>query len=435
MRPDLECARRRAWVTVILVAAAAALVAVVSARPYAGSWNDGSRLASVESLVEHGTFAIDHSTYLNVPSADDPDGPNFYDPAVPALKCGTGDRICVNGYYYSHKSPMPSVLMAGQYAGLRFAGLSAREHPGWFAWWMCVGSSGVAYVLSVVGVYLLGDAVGLPTRPRLLLAAALAFATTTLPYSRQVNDHLLLLAVSVWLLVGLTRLVRGEQRSAVVLICLGSLAGLGYAVEMGAGPLLLLCTISFVTLHCRNLRSVALFACAALPWVVLHHAINYGIGGTFVPAASVPEFFRWPGSHFDETTMTGTWKHGGPAAFLGYASELLVGRRGFLGHNFPVLLALPALAVAVRRRCPELPVVAFAACWSIGTWLLYAAGSNNHAGVCCSVRWLVPLLGPAFYLVALLLREREEFRPISRGWHSADCRYRFSRGGTARGRR
>jgi hypothetical protein len=41
---------------------------------------------------------------------------------------------------------------------------------------------------------------------------------------------------------------------------------------------------------------------------------------------------------------------------------------------------------------------------------LYAALSNNYAGVCCSVRWFVPLLAPAYYLLALLLRQYPTYR-------------------------
>ena len=37
---------------------------VLSARPYAGSWNDGSRLAAVESLVDYHTWAIDDSIFV-----------------------------------------------------------------------------------------------------------------------------------------------------------------------------------------------------------------------------------------------------------------------------------------------------------------------------------------------------------------------------------
>ena len=49
-------------------------IALVSARDYAGGWNDGSRLATVESLVDYHTLAIDKSIYVDVPRIDlDPD--------------------------------------------------------------------------------------------------------------------------------------------------------------------------------------------------------------------------------------------------------------------------------------------------------------------------------------------------------------------------
>ena len=41
--------------TLIAVLFVAAGVAVVSAKPFAGGWNDGSRLATVESLVDRAT--------------------------------------------------------------------------------------------------------------------------------------------------------------------------------------------------------------------------------------------------------------------------------------------------------------------------------------------------------------------------------------------
>ena len=40
--------RRLVWI----VALTATVIALLSARPFAGSWNDGSRLAAVESLVD-----------------------------------------------------------------------------------------------------------------------------------------------------------------------------------------------------------------------------------------------------------------------------------------------------------------------------------------------------------------------------------------------
>src|SRR5207244_8568560 len=70
-----------------------------------------------------------------------------------------------------------------------------------------------------------------------------------------------------------------------------------------------------------------------------------------------------------------------------------------------------AVPVLLRRRLAELPEILFAICCCAGTVLLYAATSNNYSGQCCSIRWFVPLLAPAYFLLILLLREQRRFLP------------------------
>jgi hypothetical protein len=124
----------------------------------------------------------------------------------------------------------------------------------------------------------------------------------------------------------------------------------------------------------------------------------------------VPEYFDWPGRSYNARTMTGAWNHPSVGHFATYALGLLAGKRGLLGHDLPVFLALPGLAVLARRRVPELPEVLAGAGWCAGTWLLYALTSNNASGLCCSVRWFVPFLAPGYYALALVLRERPDWR-------------------------
>src|SRR3954447_2581810 len=61
-----------------LVFGLALVLGAVGARPYAGSWNDGSRLAAVQSLGDHGTFAIDRSLFVQPPRDLSPDAPRPY---------------------------------------------------------------------------------------------------------------------------------------------------------------------------------------------------------------------------------------------------------------------------------------------------------------------------------------------------------------------
>ncbi len=399
-------------------------IALVVARPYAGSWNDGSRLATVESLVDQHTWIIDNSTFVQVPPTDRLDTPLPYNPREPSLlKQGTFDKLFIDGHYYSDKSPVPALLMAGAYQLWQWTtGETARTHPDRFCRTMTLVSSGLAYVLAVWCIYRLGRRVGLSLWLRLVLTGSFAIATVALPYAQQVNNHLLLLAVTSALALAVVG-VREERHCGISLwrfVMLGTLAGLGYTIDLGAGPVILLCT-SILILYCRvpyqpaapardalagaaGWQGIVFFALAALPWLALHHALNYAIGGSFKPANANPEYFRWPGSPFAAANLTGSWIHPNIGSFLLYAASMLFGKRGFLGHNLPLFLMIPALFVLARHRRKIGAEIFWAVgCWG-GTWLLYAATSNNSSGQCCTIRWFVPLLAPAYLVLALLLR-------------------------------
>jgi len=162
-----------------------------------------------------------------------------------------------------------------------------------------------------------------------------------------------------------------------------------------------------------------LAGCAALPWLVLHHCLNYSIGGTIGPANAGAAYLQWPGSPFTPQSMTGGWNHLSLTRSALYSLDMLFGKRGFISHDFAlflVVVTIPTLARSARRERPEL---LHALGWSLGTWLLYAATSTNSAGVCCSIRWLVPLLAPGYFALAVLLRDRPVLRPdflLLSGW-------------------
>jgi len=391
------------WIGLVLAISWA--LAAVSARPYAGGWNDGSRLATVECLVDYHTLSIDRSIFVEVPPTSSP-----YLPDEPDLQLhGTGDKLLIQGHYYSDKSPVPALLMTVVYQTWQWCtGATARERPASFCYWMTLTSSGLAYVIAIICIYQLGRTLRLILPLRLALTASFGLATVALPYVQHVNNHILLLAVAAVLFLRLAGLAQQTNHSTPRqsgALTLGCLAGLGYTMDLGAGPVLLVCTLAVLTYRCPRPGAVGAFALAALPWLVLHHVVNYLVGGTFKPANAVPEYFDWPGCAFNAQNMTGSWKHPNVFHFLVYASALLVGKRGFLGHNLPLFLALPALFVLLRRRRFEWPELMVAGAWSCGTWLLYAATSNNSSGLCCSVRWFVPLLVPCYYALALFLRE------------------------------
>ena len=383
-----------------LVVGAALAVALASARDYAGSWNDGSRLAAVESLVDRHTWAIDESMFV-VPAGITP---SPYANETDLRHYGTRDKLRIGKHFYSDKSPLPSLWLAGSYALWRaITGTTARRQPNRFCYWMTVTSSGLGYVVAVWCIFRLGGALRLAMPVRLALTASFGLATVALPYTRHVNQHMPLLAVAAALLLGLIHFAGAPRPRAAFM--LGTLAGLGYGIDLGAGPLLFACTTVLALYRSPRLRTVSPLLLAALPWITLHHVLNYAIGGTIAPANTVAAYLRWPGSPFNEHTMTGVWHHSLPQA-VEYGAALLVGKRGFLGHNVPLFLLVPAMAMLVRARPRELPEIIWAVTWSTSTWLLYTLTSNNSSGVCASIRWFVPLLVPGYFVIAVFVRER-----------------------------
>ncbi len=396
-----------------LLLVGATAIAVISARYSAGSWHDGSRLATVECLVDYHTLVIDQSIYVQVPSSLGPDFRNPYASDTPSSMAGTFDRVQINGRFYSHQTPVPALLMAVEYQLWRWcSGLTARERPDLFYFVMTLGSSGLAYVAAVVCIHGVASQLGLECVLRLSLPISLAVSTTALIYVRNVNNHMMVLGIASFLALALAYLSSMQigRPARRLLVVVGSLAGLGYAFDPAVGAPLVLCTAAWVAYRFRNLTPVGLFALGAVPWILVHHVVNYAVGGTLRPYGSVPEYLAWPGSAFDVPSMTGVYNHPSLWQFITYALGLLFGERGFLIHNPPLLLALTG-GVALLRRCTsEVPEVLWAVAWSIATWLLYGLFSNNYSGQCYSIRWFIPLLAPGFLVLAIFLKHFHKYR-------------------------
>jgi hypothetical protein len=196
-----------------------------------------------------------------------------------------------------------------------------------------------------------------------------------------------------------------DRPATAELVTLGLLGGAAYTADFGIGPHLLLISLGVARWRYANLSAVAIVAAAAAPLVILHHALNFAIGGTLAPASTIPEYFAWPGSIFDATSLTGRWNHPTMEAALRYGFELLFGKHGFVFHNTPLLLAAPALAIVWHRRqtMEEWPTVVGACAFVATTWVTYAALSTNFAGVSASIRWFVPWLAPVYFVLCVWL--------------------------------
>ncbi|HEY3790028.1 MAG TPA: hypothetical protein VGL71_14305, partial [Urbifossiella sp.] len=182
-----------AWV----LGAMALGIAALGAKPYAGSWNDGCRLAAVESLLDRGTLAIDDSIFCRPPKHLIEAGYPPYDPRKPdLLAAGTFDKLFVRGHFHSDKPAVVSILMAAAYEPLLWLDMpSPGERPDIFCYLMTLLTSGLGYAVAVGCLWVLGKRVGLEPRWRLIWMSAFALSTFAPTYTQYVNTHTLQLAV------------------------------------------------------------------------------------------------------------------------------------------------------------------------------------------------------------------------------------------------
>lgn len=396
------------------LAAIALGLAAVGAKPYAGSWNDGCRLAAVESLVDRHTLVIDDSIFCKPPQRLVDAGVAPY-PADRAdlLAFGTLDKLFVRGHFYSDKPAVISVLMAAAYQPFLWAGVPPPgERPDIFCWVMVVLTSGLGYAAAVGCMWVLGKHVGLTPKWRFVWLASFALGTYSLAYTRYVTNHTMhlgVLAGACLLLVRIAEAARGNRTAWGAVVGLGTLAGVGFNLDFGSGPLFTAAMFVAVAWRTRSPGAVLAYTLATAPWVAAGVGLNYAIGGVWKPINMYPEHYRFPGSSFSEENLTGFLRHR-PLNQLLYAGGMLIGKHGFWNHNLPMLLVVAAGWRVFLRPSPGRKELALLLGWCAATWLLYAVLSNNMGGACCSVRWFMPFLAPSFWMLAVLLRDRPECR-------------------------
>jgi hypothetical protein len=273
-----------------------------------------------------------------------------------------------------------------------------------------VTSSSLAYVIGVCCIWFLALRLGLSEQSSFLVTASFALATVAPIYSRQVNTSIIQLAFFAAIFV----LAIAKQQRAVVF---GLLVGMAYTLDLGTGPVLVIAALIYGAMKWRNFTSLVLCVLGMIPFIALHHWLNYRTSGMFGPANANVAFFDYPGSAFTVDTMTGHWAHDSIWGLIQYTVELLVGQHGFLVYNLPLLL-IPVGIAGLWRAFPQWRAeLLFAALIAGGSWAVYALGSNNFSGSSASIRWFVPLLVPGYFALMLVLRARPallyQFRLLS----------------------
>jgi hypothetical protein len=354
------------------------------------SWNEYSRLAAVEALVERGTWVIDDT----------------------ALGRLTGDRVLLDGHFYSDKPPVFTFVASGVYTVLhRGFGLSfdpqecdpravtcycfAFQCPQPFDWafyWLTLVMVGVPSALMLALFYRSTGFFGLANLSALILTCVLGLGTLILPYGLVFTNHV---PTAACLFAGLYALARARSENADRwLFAAGFLTSLAVALEFQVGPFL---AIFFVVALWRYRRAAWPFVLGALLPLALTAALDWWMLGDLLPPQLHTAGYNYPGSAL-YGTAGGTH---GAANLPEYAFRILLGDHGVFAFTPVMLWAVYALAAMLSRREHRLRGEALAAgAASLLTALYIIFFTDNFGGQAYGPRWFIAITPVVFFFAA-----------------------------------
>lgn len=359
---------------------------------HVNSWKDISHLAPAEALVHHGTWAIDDT----------------------ALGRRTGDRVFLNGHFYSDKPPVFSLLASGVYVVLH-RGFHLSLSPGG-----CDPDTSPCYCFALISpqppdwaYYLLTlTLVGLPSALMLalfyrsitlhdpsnslalLLTGVLGLGTLVLPYSLVFANHV---PAAACLMAGLYALLRsrpGSPSSPRWLFVAGFAMALAFTLDLSTGPFLITFLGYAIFYHRR--RAWPFLLGGLLP-LALMAGLDWWIFGHPLPPQMQAGGFDYPGSPFRATT-TGA---GSAADVWDYAFRILLGDHGLFAFSPVLLWAVLALGTVLRRRSNPLWGAAVAVgLASLAVALYFVLFTDNFGGVAYGPRWFTAITPLLFFFAA-----------------------------------
>jgi hypothetical protein len=342
--------------------------------PKTRSWNEQSRMALIAALVENHTFSIDSTDFVSE----------------------TGDKVFINGHFYSDKAPLPSFFGVPVYFLLNKLGLKLRL--GWnLAYYLLTFF--VIKLFALLGLfffYRLLSLIGVNRSEAIFLTFVLAFGSLYFTWTTVYNNHLL---VASHLILALYFLIRAKLGYKVNLNLF--LSGIFFAAAVAEDltvSLVFSVFFAYTIWKFRRPDAVLIFGAPQFLFLLPTFLYFYHISGRFVPFQVVPSYFIYPGSPWLHRTEILSGVSINKGWFLAkYSFLLLFGKKGFLLYNPLLFLAIPSTLHEIKSsgRFKDLAIaVLVAVCLYIGYYMLY---TNNYSGASYSIRWFVIMI-PLFYI-------------------------------------
>ncbi|RJR30630.1 hypothetical protein C4569_04155 [Candidatus Parcubacteria bacterium] len=349
--------------------------------------NDGSRVATMESLVEKKTWQIENSLYGQE----------------------TVDKLIYRGHLYSTKPPVLTLMGTGIYFVLHeFFYLDFYSDNPFFNayYWITLILIGGAYILLLIYFYSSLRWFKLDENNRLLLTAALAFCTLYLPYSVTLNNHTI---AGSFIFVSFYYYLKNKFKEGNVhfnLLLSGVFAGWASVIDIPSGTMFL--AVIFL-LHALSLRhkKVVVYILFAVPFIVLQFIFNYIVFESF--------FIHYLNSnnfqnidYWINPKGIDALNHPWPL----YLFNMLFGTHGLFLYTPLLFFSFYAMGKVIKRKS-EFIIESIAVLFSfLVITLFYLYVGNNYGGTAYGFRYYIPITPLFIFFTAHLFTEAPKYKMV-----------------------
>lgn len=390
--------------------------------PDAISDDENARLATVQALVEHGTLAIDQTSFVH-----------------------TAAKVERDGRLYSNQPPTLSVLLAGSYWILHRLGHTFATNPNWVMFLLTLVGTTLPVAFAGGLVYRMGRLFELHRPWRAGLALGVVLGSGFISYATVLNAHApaaALVLASAGSLIHVT-ITNRRVHGSVWLAVSGACAALAAALEPAAVlfvPLFAAVVLALRWTPAQRLGGLLVYLLAAAGPVLFHAALvqrttgnvwqGSGLGRErppteFARAASgalgVAVTFPEVGEDDESPPSSALQPLWDGLTGVGAAS---FGRHGVFSHFPVVLLGIIGVTMVMHRHWPS-TTKTLASATLVGGGIIiviYALRAIDPAQAMFGTRWFVVFLPLTVFWAGVWLRRRH--RPVS--WALAATLLAFS---------
>jgi hypothetical protein len=353
-----------AWIASLLIVASLVMVLWNLQDSSLDNANTGSRFATIESLVDHGTYHIDKSQYVR-----------------------TIDKVKVGKNYISTKPPALPTYAAGVYwVFQKITGKTIAANEGAVVWLVSLFTGWLAHAVFLIYLWRLARLLFQRQLALIGTLSAACFSYLGVAYATTINNHSIGAAIG---LVGFYYAFRIRNEYAArprhwiqAGLCFGFLT----AVDLPCGAWMAAAVVYLGTYDWR--RTLFLFVPALLPGLMSQLLLSYEITGSLKPAYENSELKQFKDNYF-RGGQRGIDALREPKPL--YLFNVLIGHHGVFSMTPLLGFGLWELVRSLKRkvRMPESILVA-GVCLVITAFYVYR--TRNYGGWCVGMRHLIPIM-------------------------------------------